>query len=464
MASSGKTTFEMLPDEVVTSILGFVGARDHSKCPGARLQSAKALIQAQLVCRRFQMLVHQVKSLDWPLRSKAEVLGLIAFVNHESFSVDRLNLIVSRRHHEIPHDLISSGTFLTRLPKSVSIYCVNPDKQCNHKWVQSFLSYPEPSRNLVESLLSGSSIETFRISALPEGLVMLEQLMQAPTWNLRHLDLSSAPIELPALNNLLQRCTHVEILRVRYLNQIVAQDLDEEAEVEVATLLVSSQTLRVLELVSGQRPVPVDIEAPNLVSLDATCQSLKLDTPLLQRLTLATGCLERRVVLVQPCQRLRSLCAENCSNDGWTEIVAPFLQRCPSLETLDVNFYRASRCTDIPVGRFLSRLPSGIKTLSLGGTFISGLGLAGPLGGHVLPSLRHLQIGQVRRFDSYFTLRSLCEAMSNLQILQVTIAGAREEERAGIVTYFRRDFKDIPELDIRTVEDVQDSVIMIGNR
>lgn len=447
------TPFELLPDEMVISILEFVGARDRKKLrPGARLETAKELVRAQLVCRRFERLTHQVESLDWPLRSEAEGRGLINFLKHESFSVERLNLIVSVRHEEMPQHLISSSQVLKRLPKRVSIFCINPASNERNSGVQFTLADPEPRQNIVESLLSGSSIETFGISPLPYGLVVIKRLMQVPNWSVKHLDLSQAATSLAALKNLLQRCIHIESLKAKTfrLQETASETESDEDQDEDALVVVNSGTLRILELAPAyQGPLSLDIQAPNLLRMDVDCGSLKLDTPLLQSLKLEMENLWEQVVFVQPCTRLTRLRAANMRS--WTEDVVPIIRRCPSLETLTLNLdTEAVICTDIPVGRFLSELPSGIRTLNLVDSFLSTLRLSDPLEGPVLSSLRHLQIEEISDIESYFMLRRLCQAMPNLQRLEVAIGGRRGEE-AGINAYFRKDFEHISELDVRII-------------
>ncbi|GAQ79587.1 hypothetical protein KFL_000330340 [Klebsormidium nitens] len=204
--------FDLLPDEVVTSVLAFVGARDESLVEH-RGHYAKHLLKSHLVCKRFARLVHQVKTLDWPLNSPESALGFMAFVHHESFSIETLNLFVTEAGaEELPHEYIFAAPLLKRLPESVNIHIILPDDRAplpeGADERGPYITLSEPEGGMLEGLLLKSRVRKLNLwCPAPGSSLGIEKLRAAPVSLLQELkqlrvavdDCEFAYLELRAL-------------------------------------------------------------------------------------------------------------------------------------------------------------------------------------------------------------------------------------------------------------------------
>lgn len=453
--------FELLPDEVVISILETVGTcrKDaDKKVPEMRVKAAEDLVRAQLVCKRFQKLAHQVKSLDWPLRNENEGLGLAAFVHHPCFSVNRINLLITAEFHdEVAHHLIFSSPLLKRVPAKVSIFFLDRTRYSDSEEEEErpvrvygschySLSHPGPSRNIMESLL-GSRMKELSVSALPYGSISIRMLREAPNTSLTRIDLSKAIIAVEALEHLLQRCKRLETLKV------VAEEYDDPAEsgksIEDTKFNIKSERLTSLDLQGTYSGfMYLDLHAPRLLELVICCNLLKLTSPSLRSLSLTIRESQHPVSFIQPCTRLEHLSIAEIREKYWTEIVAPILLQSRSIKSLTLK--SADDTAEVlPIGRFLAQLPPSIRKLSVDGGILVGLRLTEPEHGrHKLSELRHLEIDSAFKLEAYLQIRSLCEAMPNLQKLKLSVYEIEESDQPGTLALFRKDFKKIPEANI----------------
>lgn len=426
--------FDRLPDEMIIFILGIVAGGFQRRSWLPRVEHAKNLIRALLVCRQFEELGHQVETLVWPLRSEAEGQGLVAFVSHQCFSVKKLRLLIAAKQEDIPHSLISRDSLLKRLPKQVSVYCMQDEP--NTFWggpscANFVVDDPEPSRNIIDTLLSISGLSSFSTS---RGT--FEVLTAAPISEARHVQFVNGTLSIAAVHSLLERCPFLETLST---NVHVNSDDSDGPEEVIDTCFVMSKTLRSLKLQSPESFLALDVRAPSLLSLSLYCDSLKLEAPALQELELSVSCLENPVTLVQPSSQLNTFAAYDCTWDSWTEIVVPILRQCPGLKNLTVTL--DGPMTPLPIGILVSQLPPGIERLDLDLLFFSSLRSSSPF--NMLSNLKDLRIDlafEEEGSDTSIRLQSLCQATPNLERLELILPAAKrsKNDRSHIVAGFRK--------------------------
>jgi hypothetical protein len=438
--------FDLLPDEVVVSVLAFVGARDEDLPVGPRGVYINHLFQAQLVCKRFAKLAHQVKSLDWPLDSSKSALGLMAFVHHPHFSVDRMNLYLTESGLEdLPHEFIFAGPLLKLLPESINLFCITSDVKPAVTDRGFYVNMSEPEANLVERLLLSPKLRKLSICCpIPSSSVSIEKLRGAPGCPLQNLDLSGMTISIAAVTNLLHRCAQLETLKAN----VEGKDYQGMAEdMPLTMLVIKSEVLKVLWL-SNDAFLSVNIQAPNLVELDCSTDALQIAAPALEQLTVRVDFLVRPVVFNQPCSRLVQLCALDCRGQNvWADYTASLLRQCASIKSLLMT---QTEETDSPsklsVGQLMSALPAGLTTLRLDSGVLYSLGLSQLWEGHTYPGRLHVEVGLSTWQLPYLQLRALCKAVPNLQKLHVILRG--EMDCPGIALLLRSDFRDVPQLEI----------------
>lgn len=446
--SEAAAPIDMLPDDLVISILEFASAGKQCWKHVPRIECAKDLVHALLVCRRFNRLAHQVKILDWPVRSESEWRGLEAFVSHNAFFSEKLNLVISvESQQEIPNHLLSLNSLLKRLPRSVEFYWMDSVSEKEDVSVNLTLADPEPSRNIIETILSETSVRDFIIQngdGVGKLQIVSQGLREAPISNVKRLDLSGAMISEKALTNLLHRCLQLESLTA-YLDPYTEFDNDQLDE-DISPALIQSETLRTLHVAGPS----FFIQAPNLVKLTALCCNLvELDTPSLQVLMLAVKHLWQPVTFVQPCKGLKNIWALQCSGNSWTEIVVPILYQCPSLENLSVNGFGSSTMTTLSTDRLLTQLPPWVRSLRLDGGFASILRVSQSREGvppTTVSTLRFVSISGVPNTASPDPFNSLCEALPRFCILKIQILKTGQDDSPGLLKYFLEDFKHPPEL------------------
>lgn len=433
----------LLPDEVVISILGYVC---HNEEEWPEEEGTKDLIQAQLACRRFKKLAHEINCLVWPLRNKEEGLGLRAFVSHKSFSVQRLKVFVVEQNRKVPYHLVFTQSVLELLPKSITVFCTTSDDSCLEDGYVTFnLSVPDASNNILEYILLASRLESLSIeSDFDRGQVFIDHLkLEAPSSTVKHLNLLEAIIETNVLNSLLGRCSKIKTLKAWMDGEGPKAEGAEDAR-----FIISSETLTDLKLLNDES-LTVEVEAPKLLNLViSNCSQLKLKTPALEEMMLiGIECLQRPLDFCQPCDRLQQLRVDECPRNCWTKWVVPILHKCPSITKLNLEF-DGDKMKYLPVSRFLLQLPSNLRMLSIDGELLFCLRFSEPQACRALPDLKHLKIGPIKSFESYFQVRLLCEAMHKFQRLEVHIAGVRQRDSTDILAFFRKDFQTVKTLDI----------------
>lgn len=449
------SVFDSLPDEVLSLILGFVGNSIKGVYhwqPRLNLECAKDLFRAQLVCRRFEKLTHQIAALEWPLRNENEGRSLTTFLNHEHFSVDTLNLLVNEYVDELPHQLIFSGSLLDRLPETVNVFLMGSgDEDLGRGSLIYRTPDPETNKNIVEILLSGSSIRHFSIQTADwAGLVIIKMLQETPTLFLKHIDLSGkAAISLTALNNLLKRCVQIKIVKVNeiYRPEVWSEDREEALNGPKA-VIVKSETLNTLELRSIHF-LTIDIKANSLRHLNISSEfySVSLKAPHLETFELSVEHLEGPVLFAKPCSMLDHLYVYGVEK-SWAKRVVPLLLQCPSITSLTLG--GGLEMKDLSVATFLSQLPSNVRRLSVDKYLLSSLGSSKANGAQTLSRLEHLKTDIDDRLGSFSKLQFLVEAMPNLQKLGVLIdSDVEQSESADIISFVRKEFNNIPELDVR---------------
>lgn len=450
LAMAGPSPFDLLPDEVVTSILAFVGARDEELLVN-RGHYARHLLQAQLVCKRFARLVHQVKNLDWPLDSVERSLGFMTFVHHDSFSIETLNLFVTEAAaEELPHDFIFALPLLKRLPETVNLHFILPDDRAplppGAEERGPYITLSDPEGNMLESLLLKSRVRNLGVFCpAPNNSLVIEKLRAAPVSLLRDVDLSSATIAIPALRNLLSRCVHLENLTA-HVDGVPDSGLGDQDPI----LVIKSDTLKSLSL-SNENFLSVNVQAPNLLCCFNEAEVIHLGTPSLQLLNLHVDHLEKPVTLTEPFSRLERLTAVECRADKcWSEKVVPLLGQCPTLKQLVLTMRESTPDSPLSVGEFLSQLPLGIEHLGVHHGFLQCLSLAKLSAGYVHKHLKELRVAVDDSEFAYLELRALCQGLPNLQKVEFYLRG--ELDRKGILSLLKSDFKHVPKIDIYFLE------------
>lgn len=433
--------FDLLSDDLVISILEIVGGGFQRL---ARVQDAKDLIQALLVCRRFEKLAHHVRSLIWPLRSKAEGRSLLTFVGQNQFLVEKLRLLIGEEQEDKSHGLVSGDPRLLKLlPKEVEVVCLKEAKTIRDN----------PVSSIADTLLSLSGIRHFSTF---HGTI--EVLGAGPISEVRHVEMGTGSLSLAAIKNLLQRCPYLETLKTNVHRSLDEYDSSDEdvhtGPVEVAQCFINSKMLKTLEIDALGDLLSLDVQAPNLVRLAVDCAYLKLEAPALQELDLLVCSLRQPVTFVQPCRRcsiLKLFGAYDCHPwDTWTVLVARILRQCPNLEQLSLTLEGTMPTPS--VADFMSQLPQGLKMLDLDTLFRTNLRSSRPPPVLALSSLRDLRIGyinELQRPGSYTTLRSLCRSMPSLEKLEVArlnTARIPKEDTSKFLAGFRKDFDNIRDL------------------